>query len=147
MLNRKFSKSFKQLIPWLLFLSLCLRSLVAPGYEFANVDENGEFSFGVVWCPGLNNIYALDQDDGHDHDHDHHQDDNSQSDDTEGDHFTATCGLWTGNASFISNHFYSVDQLFILKSEVSKVAYENIFSQVVSRKGHPVRAPPSSIFI
>jgi len=144
MATRKFSKSCKQILPWLLFLSLCLRSLVAPGYEFANVDENGEFSFGVVWCPGLNNIYALDTDDGHDHDHD--QNNNSQSDNPDGDHFTATCSLWTGNASFISNHFYSVDELFVLKVDVTRESYDNLFSQSVIRKRHPVRAPPRPLY-
>ena len=140
---KELKKQLKQLLPWLLFLSIALRSLVAPGYEFANVDENGEFSFGVVWCPGLNNIYSLDQGDGHDHEHDN----DDPSDNTEGDHFTATCGLWTGNTSFLSNHVFIAEQLLILNAVKSRTAHTENLKFVIFHRSHPPRAPPTSHLI
>ncbi len=139
---KRIRKSFKQVLPLLLFVSVILRSLVAPGYEFANVDENGEFSFGVVWCPGLNNIYALDQVEDHEHEHDHENNKNDHPENSEGDHFTATCGLWTGNASFISNYIFTSEQLLIVNAGNTATAYTENIKSVTYLKNHPPRAPP-----
>jgi hypothetical protein len=126
-----------KILPWLLFASVALRSIVAPGYEFANVDENGDFRFGIIWCPGLNNIYALDiDDDGHDHDHD--QPTNKSS----GDHFTATCGLWTGNTNFVYNQIDINAGLLIL--QLIRLKNSDFITTPFSciRRNHPPRAPP-----
>ena len=131
------------ILPWLLFASLALRSLVAPGYEFANVDENGEFSFGIVWCPGLNNIYALDTDDGHDHDHDQP----AKQPSGEGDHFTATCGLWTGNTSFVYNQVDTGSWLLILQSIRNDFIHDITTPVTYVSRNHPPRAPPASHII
>jgi fructose-1,6-bisphosphatase/inositol monophosphatase family enzyme len=116
---------------------------VAPGYEFANVDENGEFSFGVVRCPGLNNIYSLDKGDGHDHDHEGIDPSNN----SEGDHFTATCGLWTGNTSFISNCIFSTEQLLILNNHQAITVYSEDVKYNQLWRRHSPRAPPISSVI
>lgn len=123
-------------IPLLLFVAVLLRSLVATGYEFANVNENGEFSFGVVWCPGLNNIYTLDTDDGHDHGHDQLPEDSST------DHFTATCDLWTGNASFVYNQININAGLLILRPKWHDSIYVNSTPLTFLYRNHPTRAPP-----
>ena len=120
----------------MLFVSVLLRSLVAAGYEFANVDENGEFSFGIVWCPGLNNIYALDTDDNHDHDHDKVPEDSST------DHFTATCDLWTGNTSFVNSQVNIHAGLFIPRQLWDVFIYDNGIPSTFINRNHPARTPP-----
>ena len=131
-------KRITKFLPWLLFASVLLRSLVAAGYEFANVDENGEFSFGIVWCPGLNNIYALDTEDDHDHDHDHDQ----LPEDSSSEHFTATCDLWTGNTSFVNNQLNISAGLLILQPKWHTSVYVNVIPLTFFNRNHPTRAPP-----
>lgn len=123
------------LLPWALLLSLAVRSLVAPGYEFANINKNGRFSLGVVWCPGLNNIYSLDEDHG---DHDHEQ----PADKTDGDHFTATCGLWSGNTSFVNNTIPFNQTLLMLHKGYVPAEYNPLAAIVTNHRIHPPRAPP-----
>lgn len=86
------------LTPWLLAAAMILRSLVAPGYEIANTDHHGGLSLGIVWCPGLNGIRIATQGEPGEY-HGHPQ----QQDAGTGEHFTAACGLWTGNPNFVDN--------------------------------------------
>jgi len=149
-------KILRRSVPWLLLLALLLRSLVAPGYEIANTGEDGKFSLGIVWCPGLNGvnlINGLDQkqsldDHGHDHQHESAQESSDQNTGASaGDHFAAACGLWTGNSiTFVTKATIQKEYIQQIASGLYFTEFSRKLPSSFYRNNHSPRAPPRRLF-
>ena len=127
---------------WVLLLSVFLRSLIAPGFM---LDTSGDepFEINITLCEGLNGVNAIEgmEHMHHDH-HGMHDGGDDQNHDHEPDHFTATCGLWSGSSTFIEIVALDNDYLLQGNGHEHVLQYFTPYIKTNYRQKHQPRAPP-----
>lgn len=131
---------------WLLTLAITMRSLIAPGYMVDTESPDG-FGWNIILCNGLNAVNAIDGMEQMHAEHAQHMaphgDSNSTHDEHEEDHFSATCGLWSGSTTFIKDAEFDTSYLLSFRSEnfgfnyTSQLPLQSIYNNRLAR------APPA----
>jgi len=117
--------------------------MVAPGYMFSNLDNDGNLSFGLTWCSSLDNVNLVQENDAH-----HHHDNNGPvNHSNNGEHFTAVCGLLAGSTNFIHNNSNFADGFVLPKYNYIQIEYDDAIYKNSYRHSHSARAPPFLIIV
>jgi len=135
----------RRLLLWFLFLSLGLRSLIAPGFML-DTGGAGPFGLSVSICPGPNGIYAIP---AFANPHDGHHTAGSQAPASDHDHSVsgmsgATCGTLSAGSISLVAVVYTGDRLLETGPERFSVPPAFLLPQPAPASPQQARAPPVS---
>lgn len=132
----------------LLALSLCLRSLIAPGFMLTT-DVDSPFGLSITLCGSAAELAVFDDphlahgntdpaQPQHAHDHDH---------EAAGGLLSNTCGLWSTSATYVQ--FISIDTDYMLQVDRDEfqINYHSPNIRLSHRLQQQPRAPPTSLII
>ena len=136
----------KSAVYWLLASSICLRSLIAPGFMLDTSADN-PLDLRITICNGINGINSIDglasmHQQHHDHHGMHDGGDDTNSHDHENDHFTAVCGLWSASGTFAYDFSPGNIHPPVIRKDKFPINYDSPLLGVVIHSRHLSRAPP-----
>jgi hypothetical protein len=134
----------KNLLLWLVVVTVCLRSLIAPGFMVES-GGGGMFDIRITLCGGLNAIDAIKGMDSTDADHHaHHRMQHEGKDENAGqDMSSASCGVWSASvASLATTHAVLANLTLIAAAERFDLDYNSPLIRSLYYKHQQPRAPP-----
>jgi len=137
----------KNLLLWLVVITVCLRSLIAPGYML-DTGSAGAFGIRITLCGGLNDLQAIKGlDTGEVDHHAHHgmQHDEQGDDDVGQGMSSALCGVWTAStATLTTTHAILANLTLIAEAEQFVLNFGSPLIRSLHDKQQQPRAPPGT---
>ena len=133
----------KNLLLWLVVITVCLRSLIAPGFML-ETNGDGPLGLSIVLCDGITVAAPADPKiDPHAlHKHPGSVDaDENTSTGMAGE----TCGLWSTSSTFVQTLVFASDHLVPFGPDEYIVSLDSLIAPLYRQQPQQPRAPPVSL--